>query len=394
MVHAQSKERNSILLHDIDSINQEITDLQAQIPKLQEGRSLSYYNIKKKLDQMLFLKSYTEYVYNEELDKAKILTEERLERSKLWKDEESSAFYVDYKKKIYEEIRLQKIRYQQLFSKEKNFRKTIKPFIVEKTAESLDHAKRMTELAIKYASENQFTETVKFLKNYNKELDALIYDLNSPFDLEIVANNENYFEKEFRPLTGSDSLKDIKSAEELVNSCICYCALTNCLIDTTFFNNKKKYIANALAEYYEKLGGTHGLEQMTDQAVVAKLDSVNPTGVYKWHGKILVINEFTPKYSSHSLKKGEAIIESDKKLINYIRDQEIMKVKGEYKIQGTYFIPFKNGAQTEEFIYNFNTKKWQYMLCYTNINNAYLTNEISKYMPPLIFREEEKSESK
>jgi hypothetical protein len=89
------------------------------------------------------------------------------------------------------------------------------------------------------------------------------------------------------------------------------------------------------------------------------------------------------------LKKGEAILESDKMLFNYIRKQEIAKIKGDYRIHGTKFIPFKDGNELAEFIYNQDTKRWQYMICYELIENTYLTGEIRKYMPPIVFGQEE-----
>ena len=80
---------------------------------------------------------------------------------------------------------------------------------------------------------------------------------------------------------------------------------------------------------------------------------------------------------------------SDKLLFTYIRRQEIAKLKSDYKIRGTKFIPYKDGNQVEEFFYNQETKRWQYMICYETIENDYFTAEVRKYMPPLIFVQEE-----
>ncbi len=391
-VNAQLRTKKYSYIQKIDSISNRIAFLQKQMPKLKESRSLSFYNLKRELDQTLFLKTYTEYLYNEELDKARALTEKNLEHAEFRRDENSMGFYSDYKKSIYYEIKLQKMRYQALFVREKNFRKAILPFLKEKSPESLERAKRTTLLAMKYATENQFTETLKYLKKYDIYIDALIYDLNSPYDLHVMTRSEKAFDKAFLDLANSDSLNDLKAAAELIDQGICYCAYVHCPVDTSFFIRKKKYAANAVTDYYERKGGKVDLETLTDQAIVAKLDSLNPPGVYKWHGKIVVINEIVPKYSSPNLKKGEAILASDRKLIRYIKDQEVFKVSNNIRIQGTFFIPYKNENKSEEFMYNFKTHKWQYMICYNTIENSTMTKEVSKYMPPILFSEENPNE--
>ncbi len=372
----------------IDSLQRRLNELQSIIAGLQEKRNLEFFNVKRELDHTLFLKVYEGYIINEELDEAKSLVEQKLGRAEYLNDGISTDFYREYKKRIYDQIKQQRIYYQQLFEKEKNFRKNLNVYLKEGTPDSYDRATRMINLSLKYARENQLTETEKYLLKYRNQVNARILDYHSQFDLDKLSGNRPAFEKVFNTLVTADSLEQIKKAEELIEHCYTYNVNMGNLIDTLYYFKKRLMIASYIADFNDRTG-YQDLQDITDQAVVGRLDSLNPRGVYKWHDFIVIINEFVPKYGSYNLKKGEAIMESDRMLFNYIRKQEIAKVKGDYRIHGTKFIPYKEGNKLEEFIYNRDTKRWQYMICYEMIENTYFTGEIRKYMPPIVFNQEE-----
>jgi hypothetical protein len=102
-----------------------------------------------------------------------------------------------------------------------------------------------------------------------------------------------------------------------------------------------------------------------------------------------VINEIDPKYSWNSIKKGEAIMHADKTLFNYIRKNKLARINEKLKFGRTYVIPYRQDTNNSELYYNSEEKKWQYIVCYTKIMNNAFTKEISKYMPPLLFAEEQ-----
>ena len=385
---SQYRDRKSSYDQVLDSLDRRIHELQLRIPGLKDKRNLEYFNVSRELDHTIFLKAYEDYVSNEELDKAKSLAEEKLKRAEFRSDGMSKDFYREYEKRINYQIKQQRIYYQQLFEKEKTFKKNLKVHLREGTIESFERAVRMIDLSLKYARENQFTETEKYLLKYRNEVNALILDHHSSFDLDKLCTNSAAFEKLFNTLVSADSLEQIKKAEELIEHCYTYNLNMGNEIDTLFYFKKRLMVAASIADYNDRIGNQN-LQNITDQAVVAKLDSLNPRGVYKWHDFIVIINEFNPKYGSYNLKRGEAIMESDKMLFNYIRKQQIAKIKGDYKIHGTKFIPFKEGNKMEEFIYNHDTGSWQYMICYELIENTYFTGEIRKYMPPIVFSQEE-----
>ena len=371
----------------IDSLDHRINELQSRIPGLHEKRNLEYFNVKRELDHTSFLRIYEEYINNEELEKAKSLVEQKLERAEFRNDGMSKDFYGEYKKQIYNQIKQQKIYYQKIFEKEKAFKKNLNLYLKEGTIESYERATRMIDLSIKYARENQFIETEKYLQKYGNHIKALILDWHSPYDLDKLSTNPAAFEKAFNALVSADSLEQIKKAEELTEQCYEYNVNMGNAIDTLYYFKKKLMVASSISDLNDRIG-EQSLQNITDQGVVARIDSLNPRGVYKWHDYIVIINEFNPKYGSYNLKKGEAIMESDKMLFNYIRRQEIAKIKGDYKIHGTKFIPYKDGNRMEEFIFNHDTKCWQYMICYELIENALFTGEIRKYMPPIVFSQE------
>ncbi len=388
VAYSQYRSKMSSYDHVIDSLDGRIEHLQLRIPGLQYKRNLEFYNIKRELDHTIFLRSYEEYIHNEELDLARDLVEHHLERAELRNDGMSRDFYREYKRRIYYQMKQQRIYYQQLFEKEKIFRKNLNAYLKEGTMESYLRAVRMIDLSLKYARENQFTETEKYLFKYKNEVNAHILDYHSYWDLDKLSSNPAAFEKVFNALVSADSLDQIQKAEELIEHCYQYNVNMGNDIDTLYYFKKRLMVASSIADYNDRIGNRDLLD-MTDQAVVARLDSLNPRGVYKWHDFIVIINEFNPKYGSYNLKKGEAIMESDKILFNYIRKQQIAKIKGDYRIHGTRFIPFKEGNSMEEFIYNHDTRSWQYMICYELIENSYFTGEIRKYMPPIVFSQEE-----
>ena len=109
----------------IDSLDHRINELQSRIPGLHEKRNLEYFNVKRELDHTSFLRIYEEYINNEELEKAKSLVEQKLERAEFRNDGMSKDFYGEYKKQIYNQIKQQKIYYQKIFEKEKAFKKNL-----------------------------------------------------------------------------------------------------------------------------------------------------------------------------------------------------------------------------------------------------------------------------
>ena len=387
-LHAQTRTKRGDNNALIDSLDRRITDLRNRMPWLEKKRNLEFFNTKRELDHTLFCKAYIEFLGNEDLDKAKSLVEKELKEAEFRNDGMSIDFYRGYKKRIYDQIKQQKMHYQALFAKEKTFSKSLHPYLKAGTMDSYERAMRMINLSLKYAGENQLTETEKYLIKYKRYVNALIFDLNSPFDLKKISTNPSAFDKVFYPLVSSDSLTQIRKAGELIEHCYAYNLEMGIAIDTLYYLKKRLVVSAAIADYNDRLGD-YDLKNIADQAVVARLDTLNPQGVYKWHDFIVIINEINPKYGSFNLKKGEAIMASDKLLFTYIRRQEIAKLKSDYKIRGTKFIPYKDGNQVEEFFYNQETKRWQYMICYETIENDYFTAEVRKYMPPLIFVQEE-----
>ena len=53
------------------------------------------------------------------------------------------------------------------------------------------------------------------------------------------------------------------------------------------------------------------LATLGGQLVVARMDTLNREGIYKWHDNIIVIGHFTPDSRIDNVKKGEAIMAAD-----------------------------------------------------------------------------------
>jgi hypothetical protein len=373
-----------------DSLDNRIAALQQQIPRLKQSHDISLFHIQREIDHSLFIKAYEEFVLEEDLFRAKDLVETRLERARFRKDQYSIDFYNRYKDKVYDQIKYQRMHYQALFEKEKNFRKEFFAMVKDETAEAYLRAQRMTDMAMKYAEENNFTETARSLKNYRIYTEARLFDIHSSYDLEEMTGNQKAFEKVFLPMIESDSLKVIKEADQLVDYCIQYAGFLHTPVTVDYFSQQKLAAATALADLLDRQGAGSDLGKLTSQAVLARLDSLNPRGVYKWHEYVVVIAEFSPSSGFENVKKGEAIINADNVLASYLLKNKLCKNKEELKFGYSYIIPYQSDNKTTSFIYHPGSQKWQYIACYTVINNRDYMREVSRYMPPLVFLGEEK----
>jgi hypothetical protein len=371
-----------------DSLDNRISYLQQQIPRLKQSRDVSYYNLQRELDLTLFVKAYEEYLLDEDLDVAKKLVESRLERAEFRRDQYSVEYYNKYKDDIFSRIKQQRMHYQALFLKEKNFRKEFEGLVKPKTPESYQKAQKMVKLALNYANENNLTETIIYLYRYLTYTDALIFDANSSYDLAEITNNTRSFEKAFSPLIESDSLKNIKEAEALIAYCTNYARLAGSHLDPEYFSRQGMVVASALSDLLRSEGREKELAKYTDQAVKARFDTLNSCGVFKWHDQIIVIDEFLPSSFMENVQKGQAIMHADKMLAAYLKKNKLCETTDELKYGFTFIIPYKSNSKNSSFFFNAITQKWQYIACYTSIVNASYTAQVGKYMPPLMFADE------
>ena len=374
----------------IDSLTQRIAYIEAKLPLLKSSRDPSLYYLKQELDQTKFIKAVEEWIYDEDLEKAKNFCEEKLERAKLRNDETSVQFYDNYKDRINKEIKYQKIRYQELLTKEKIFKKKYYSAITGENPESYQKAKRVTLLAIKYAKENQLNNALGYLNKYLGYTEAKIFDLGSPYNLEQLTRDQKDFEKLFLPLLSSDSLQSLEEAEQLVDNCYFFSANSKSLLDTNYFAKQRQAVSTAISDYINQADNPDAnLAAITDKAITARYDTLNPTGVYKCGEYIIVINNFTPSTNYEKIKQGEAIIDADKVLASYIKKYELGKLKNGDKMGHTFIVQY-NTSETgkKDFYYDDKTQSWQYMICYTKVVSSYFTKQVSKYLPPIKFMTE------
>ena len=379
-------ERGSIAY--FDSLDQRVTDLQKQIPKLKQARDVAYYNKQRELELTLFVKSVEEYIHEEDLDNAKKIVEARLEKAEFRREQYSVTFCRKYKDDVNNLIKQQRIHYQALFAKEKNFKKEFDRLAETGSTDNYQKTLRMVYLAIKYANENNLTETIKYLDNYKSYTEALIFDAGSEYDLASLTGNAKDFEKVFLPLVESDTLEDIREAESLISFCINYSRLTGSRLDPAFFARQGLVVTSSLSDLLESKGREKELERYTDEAVKARVDSLNPCGVFKWHDQIVVIDEFNPSSTMETVKKGEAIIHADKMLAAYLKKNKLCTSEKDLTFGYAFVIPYHSDAKNSAFFFNSSSQKWQYITCYTLVIDTEYTQHVSKYMPPLLFRDE------
>ncbi len=375
----------------MDSLNKRITTLEKEIPRLAETRATNYFFSKRDLDFTIFLKHYHGYVFDEELDKAQDLVESRIKAVQKRGDRVAQDFYKDYKKNINEEISNQQRRYQVLFEKEKTFKKEFYRFVNEGDEYSLKRAQRMTDLALKYALEKKLTSVYGYLHHYKSYINSLLYDYYSDYDLAKLTQSEATFQKTFEPLVESDSLEMIEVAGKLVDNCYNYAINTLSNLDTAYFANQKNVVASSISDYYARRGASGDLSVGQETSLIARLDTLVAEGIYRWEDNIVVVGNFKPEAINKNVRKGEAILNADKKLIEYIRINRLTNKGKELKLGYTYLIPYSDDEQLAEFMYNPHKRNFQYIVCYTKVESDYLTKRIGQYLPLLQFSSINKS---
>jgi hypothetical protein len=372
--------------HLLDSLGQRILFLEKEIPRLSETRATNYFFVKRELDFTVFLKHYHLYIYDEELDKAKDLVESRLKSAQKRGDKTAEDFYRGYRKEITSEISDQQRRYRKLFEDEKTFRKEFYRFVNKGDEYSLKRAQRMTDLALKYALENKIVSAYGFLHEYKSYIYSLLYDYYSEYDLEKLTRSEPAFQKTFLPLVESGDLELIEEAGKLVDNCYTYSLTRSSGLDTLFFARQKQVVASYISDYYDKNGPHYAAVEFRETtATVARLDTLLKDGIYKWRNNIVVVGHFKPEAMNRNVRKGEAILSADKKLVKYIRLNKLAKWSRELKMGQTFLIPYISNEQVVEFMYNPGHRKYQYIVCYTKVENEYFTQRLGQYLPPLQF---------
>ena len=279
-------------------------------------------------------------------------------------------------------------RYQKLFAREKDFKKELDRFLDEGDEYSLKRAQRMIDLAIKFAKERNLETVLAYLNKYDGLVKARLYDYYSEYDLNELTKSKKYFQKVFTPLVDSDSLELIKQAGELVENCYRYAAVSSCVLDTSYFVLQRNVVLASISDYNERKGYTNSLAGLGSTAIIARLDTLNQEGVYKWHEKIIVVGSIKPSSGSQAVRRGEAIIDADHRLVEYIRVNKLAKIGNEVKMGHTFLIPCNVDGKTSDFRFNPQKRKFQYIACYTRIESTYFTESVSKFFPVMQFESE------
>ncbi len=355
-VSAQTKIFDEETKHTLDSLDNRIGILERSIEQMGTSRDANLFRTKRELDMSRFLRQFVELIYDEDLMNAQTLVERKLKDAEKRSDKFAIDFYKSYQTRLTRLRGQKRAHYQELFAKEKNFAKEYESYTKNNDEFSLTRAARMVDLAIKYAEEQKLNETLKYLYRYRDLTSALIYDVKSDYDLKKLTNSEPYFLKVFEPLIDNDSLDVIMKGAELANQCYNYSKTTSCKLKPEFFERQKIVAANAVADWNERQGITAELASLTGQSVIARLDSINREGIYKWKDLILVIGsvDFTSK--SDMVRRGEAIIDADKTLLDYIRVNKLAKIKDNKTETGkTYMLSYYlDGKKT---YYNYDLTK-------------------------------------
>lgn len=372
-----------------DSLQQRITFLENNVNSQSENRDAQYFFNRRELDMTVFRLQYEKFIFDEELEEADILIDSRIKSAEKRADQYAIDFYRSYNTKLTKLRGEKRTYYQTLLNKESSFKKEFEKFTKVGDEYSLKRAERMVDLALNYARDQNMKNAETFLVKYEKLVDALIFDYFSVYDLEKLTSSEKKFLKTVQPLIENDSLAVIKEAAVITDQSYHYASARKCKTTPEFFAAQKIVVANALADWNERQGIKAELATLTGQAVIARLDTINRPGIYRWKQMILVVGsvDFTSK--SDAVRRGEAIINADRTILNYVRVNRLANVTSKSaKIGHTYVLPYKVEGEKSNFMFLPSSGQWQYMIGYTMVINENVTEEIRRFLPPLQFQEE------
>jgi hypothetical protein len=369
-----------------DSIDNRISSLQQQIPLLKQSRDVSYYNLQRELDFAIFTKEYETLIMNEDLEGAKNLAGESLLKAEAKKDRYAGDYYSKYLDKANYQLKLRLQYYQELLSGESKFMRTYNEMTGPGTADSYLKARHLTEMAIKYALEYKNVDATSFLNRYLNKTDAVLYDLNTDYDLRKITGDKKRFSSVFVPMIGSDSINIINEAGNLLAMCRYFSGLILTDLDSAFLHQQSILLANALSDVLAREGKEKDIEKYTSKAIKARSDTLNPTGVFKWNDYIVVIDEFSPRSGFTNVRNGEAVIQADMMLSTFLVKNRLCRDDQNLSFGYTYVIPYS--SKDGPFIFNQLTGKWQYMVCYTVVIDDEFTEKAARLMPPMLFAPE------
>lgn len=389
LVSAQEDEAAKKLKTLLDSLDFRIKELGLYLENNKHNRDARYFATNRELGISKFIKQFEQYIYAENLVEADRLVQSKIKLAAKRYANWEEKYYLGYASKL-TKIRAEKQRhYQKLFEKEKNFRAEYYSYIEEKNEASLRRARRMVELAIQYANTQSREETLKYLHRHLNYTDALLFDLNSKYDLAQLTSGKSKFHKTFDLLVQSDSLDNIREAEALLGYCLMYSASALPAVDTNYLNRQKNVVHNAITDWTARRDISGEMEQLTGAATITRFDSLNREGIYKWNDKIVVIGNLRFSSNSEMVRRGEIILNADRTIYNYMRVNRVDKMKSNsFKTNGTYILPFNESGKTRYYKFNQGKKAYQYMVCYSSVINKKMTVNISRFLPPMQFEEE------
>lgn len=384
---AQDKYIDEATKFVLDSLDNRIEQLNNNVKKFGGNRDAKYFYTKREIDMTVFLREYEEMVFDEDLMAAQRLIDSRIKTSEKRADNFAVNFYSGYQTKLTRLRGQKRAHYQKLFEKEKSFAKEYKSYIAPGTRQAYIKTHRMLDLAIRYGEEINLNETMVYLRKYKDYTTALSLDLESKYDLKKITQKEKNFDKVFIPYKESDTLNVIIEGMQLVDLCYEYSYLARSPLDSNFFAAQKVVVANAIADWNEKQGIASELATLTGQSIVARRDSLNKEGIYQWSDHILVIGSVNFESNSESLRRGEAIIDADKTLHNYLRINKILRESKKMEMGKTYLLPIKEKEIVSYFRYDPGRQAWQYMVAYSMVISPRKTQEIGQFLPPLQFQD-------
>lgn len=373
----------------LDELDKKIEALDKSVNSKSATRDASYFYKKRELGFARFLREYEELIYDEDLKAAQNLIDARMKAAEKMHDEYAIKYFKDYENKLINYRIGKQKHYQELFAREKNFKKEYDSYISTLNEHSLIRAQRMIELAINYAKLNDRTETLNYLYKYQNYNKALMLDHKSSFNLEELTGSLPKFEKQFNEMLISDSIETLQLASELLEECIIYSNYALTKVDSNYFLRQRNVAANAIADWNRKQGMNADIATLTGgSAVIAYFDTINKDGIFKWDKYIVVIGRVKFESNSEMVRRGQAIAAADKKLFDYIRLNRIAELKTKERTAGhTFIIPYNNEGKKQYYKQDKLNDNYQYMVSYQSVVDEKVTLEVSKYLPPLQFQE-------
>ncbi|MGM5481467.1 MAG: hypothetical protein ACQESE_03575 [Nanobdellota archaeon] len=366
-----------------------------------------------------FKLKYARLVQEEELYKAKEIVETRYFDAQEMSNEK--VFMKDYYEDIHKRLKLMNNYYQDMLSDEKTFKNEfnrsigengfIKAIFHEPDSKDLQEGMSLVLKSIHYTELENTGIEANYLEHYKNKLKAWIIDDTSTLDIKKMTRNSRQFSKSIEKIIEQDSIPFYEKAVQATRTCITYDSLLNTNVSGMQFKRTMNMLSSRIVQKqqlkneYDEMNTNLQSEQDNSISLrTLRSDTLNPTGIYQYGNKILVIidqkakksnyyGEISSRASPLRPSLGAFIASAGAKLSQYVQEIEGDRFKpGKYhdmeipqdpRLFEGCIIPYFVDRKQKPFL-KVNNDTYQARIVFSSIKNQRYTEKFREEYLPLV----------